>query len=234
MLYSILYPKQSVFVVVQSLSLVRLFVTPWTTICQASLSFTISQSLPKFLSIASVMPSNHLILCCPLLLSVFPSIKVFSSESAVCIRWPKYWNFRFSSSKVSLKTVTQTSSALVHPHWLPKAIRKEFKPLSWAQTRALSCVLWLGTYPFLLTDLQTYLGSVVFPTSPLPAHSIHRNSIKEDKPTSASCSPSPPHRLPSPHWDSLDLLSWACGNWLGLATQPSRSFVPSLDLGFQN
>ena len=78
-------------VAVQSVSLVRLFVTPWTVALQASLSFTISWSLLKFMSIESVMSSNHLILCHPLLLlpSVFPSIRVFSNESALCIRWPK-------------------------------------------------------------------------------------------------------------------------------------------------
>ena len=72
--------------------------TPWTTACQASLSFTISQSVLKLMSIESVMPSNHLILCHPRLLlpSVFPSIRVFSSESALPIRWPKYWSFSFS------------------------------------------------------------------------------------------------------------------------------------------
>ena len=78
---------------VQSLSHVQLFSTPWTTAHQAFLSITNSQSLPKPMSIESVMPSNHLILCCPLLLlpSIFPSIRVFSNESALCIRWPKYW-----------------------------------------------------------------------------------------------------------------------------------------------
>ena len=87
-------------VVVQLLSHVRLFATPWTAAHQASLSFTISQSLLKFTSIESVMLSNHLILSCPLLLlpSIFPSIKVFSSESALRIRWPKYWSFSFSIS----------------------------------------------------------------------------------------------------------------------------------------
>ena len=87
-------------VVVQPLSRVRLFVTPWTATHQASLSFTISQSLLKLMSIESVMPSNHLILCRAFLLlpSIFPSIRVFSSESALCIRWPKYWSFRFSIS----------------------------------------------------------------------------------------------------------------------------------------
>ena len=79
------------------LSHVLLFVNPWAASCQASLSFTISQSLFKLICIESMMPSNHLIFCCPLLLlpSIFPSIRIFSNESAVCIRWPKYWNFNF-------------------------------------------------------------------------------------------------------------------------------------------
>ena len=87
-------------VVVQSLSHVHLFVTPWTAACQASLSFTKSWSLLKLMSIESVMPSNHLILCRPLLFlpSIFPSIRVFSNESVLRIRWPKYWNFSFSIS----------------------------------------------------------------------------------------------------------------------------------------
>ena len=82
----------------QSLSCVRLFASPRTAACQASLSITISWSLLKLMSIQSVMPSNHLIFCCPLLLllSIFPSIRVFSSESALHIRWPKYWSFSFS------------------------------------------------------------------------------------------------------------------------------------------
>ena len=92
-----------VFVVVQSLSCVRLFVTPWTAARQASLSFTVSQSLLKLMSLESVMPSNCFILCHPLLLlpSIFPSIRVFPSESALCIRWPKYWSFSFSISPSS-------------------------------------------------------------------------------------------------------------------------------------
>ena len=89
-----------VIVVIQLLSRVQLFVTPWTAARQASLSFTISQSWLKLMSIESVMPSKHLILCHPLLLlpSIFSSIRVFSNESAVCIRWPKYWSFSFSIS----------------------------------------------------------------------------------------------------------------------------------------
>ena len=87
-------------VVVQLFSHVQLFATPWTAAHQASLSITNSQSPPELMSNESVMPSNHLILCCPLLLlpSIFPSIKVFSSESALYIRWPKYWSFSISPS----------------------------------------------------------------------------------------------------------------------------------------
>ena len=84
---------------VQSLSRVLLFVTPWTAALQASLSITNCRSLPKPTSIELVMPSNHLILCRPLLLpSIFPSIRVLSNESALRIRWPKYWSFSFSIS----------------------------------------------------------------------------------------------------------------------------------------
>ena len=85
---------------VQLLSLIQLFVTPRTAACQASLSITNSWSLPKLMSIESVMPPNHLILCCPLLLlpSIFPSIRVFSKESVLPIRWPKFWSFSFSLS----------------------------------------------------------------------------------------------------------------------------------------
>ena len=84
----------------QLLSHVRLFVTPWTAGCQASLSITNFWSLLKLMSIESVMPSNHLILCCLLLLlpSIFPSIRVFSNESSLRIRCPKYWSFSFSIS----------------------------------------------------------------------------------------------------------------------------------------
>ena len=87
---------------VQSLSRVQLFVTPWTTAHQASLSITNSQSLPKPMSIESVMPSSHLILCHPLLLPpILPSIGVFSNKSVLHIRWPKYWSFSFSISPSS-------------------------------------------------------------------------------------------------------------------------------------
>ena len=86
--------------VVQMPSGVQLFVTPWTSACQAYLSFTISQNLLKFMSTESVMPSNHLILCHPFLflLSIFPIIRVFSNVLALLIRWPMYWSFSFSFS----------------------------------------------------------------------------------------------------------------------------------------
>ena len=98
LLFNTVLPEQ--FSSVQSLSHVWLFATPWTAARQASLSITNSRSPPKPMSIESVMPSNHLILCCPLLLlpSIFPSIRVFSNESALHIRWPKYWGFSFNIS----------------------------------------------------------------------------------------------------------------------------------------
>ena len=96
-------PASGMFSSVQSLSCVQLFATPWTAARQASLSITISQSLLKVMSIKSVMPSSHFILCRPLLLlpSIFPSVRVFSSESALQIRWPKDWSFSFSISPSS-------------------------------------------------------------------------------------------------------------------------------------
>ena len=118
--------------VVQSLSRVRLFATLWTAARQASLPFTISRSLLKLMSIESVMSSNHLILCCPLLLppSIFPSIRVFSNVSALHIRWPKYWSFSFSISPsneysglisfrmdwLDLLAVQGTLKSLLQPH----------------------------------------------------------------------------------------------------------------------
>ena len=91
--------KKTTFSSVQLLSHVQLFATPWTAACQASLSITNSWSLLKLMPIESVMPSNHLILCRPLLLpSIFPNIRVFSNKSVLHIRWPKYWSFSFSLS----------------------------------------------------------------------------------------------------------------------------------------
>ena len=93
--------------------------TPWLAARQAFLSFTVSQSLLKFMSLESVMPSNHLILCCPLLLlpSIFPSIRVFSNESAPCIRWPKYWSFSFSMVLSEFLQRGEAGTSLLI-HWL--------------------------------------------------------------------------------------------------------------------
>ena len=98
---NLLYPSYPSSV--QSLSYIRLFATPWTATCQASLSITNSQNLLKLRSIVLVMPSNYLILCHPLILlpSIFPSVWVFSNEPALHIRWPKYWSFSFSISPFS-------------------------------------------------------------------------------------------------------------------------------------
>ena len=95
---------------VQSLSCVPVFVTPWTTARQASLSFTISWSLLKLMSIESVMPSNHLILCCPLLPlpSILPTIRVFSNGSMLHIRWPECWSFSWAHWPVFLKWWSET------------------------------------------------------------------------------------------------------------------------------
>ena len=93
------YTYTYTFSSVQSLSCVLLFATPWTAACQASLTITNSRSLLKLMSIESVMPSSHLILCRPLLLlpPIPPSIRVFSNESTLCMRWPKYWSFSLAS-----------------------------------------------------------------------------------------------------------------------------------------
>ena len=104
--FLLLCEKSGVLSSVQSLSRVQLFVTPWTAAHQASLSITNYQNPPKPMSIELVMPSSHLILCRPLLLlpSIFPSIRVFSNESALLIRWAKYWSFSFSASVLPVNT----------------------------------------------------------------------------------------------------------------------------------
>ena len=129
---------------VQLLSCVRLFATPWTAACQVFLSITNSRSLLKLMSIESVMPSKCLILCCPLLLLplVFPSIRVFSSESALHIRWPKYWRFSFSISPsnkhpglisfrmdwLDLLAVQGTRKSLLQHHSLKASFLNAYQP----------------------------------------------------------------------------------------------------------
>ena len=142
------------FVVVQLLSHVWLFATPWTAACQASLSFTISWNMLKLMSFESVMPSNHLIFCCPFLLlpSMFPIIKVFSSKLALYIRWPQYWSFSISPSNeysgfISLRidwfdllTVQGTLKSLLQPHpceglypwvWVENNMLWSLRPMTW-------------------------------------------------------------------------------------------------------
>ena len=121
---------------VQSLSHVQLFATPWIAACQASLFITNSRSIPKLMSIESVMPSSHLILCCPLLLlpPIPPSIRVFSNESTLHMRWPKYWSFSISPSNehsglislrmdwLDLLAVQGTHKSLLQHHSLKASI----------------------------------------------------------------------------------------------------------------
>ena len=137
---------------VQPLSHVRLFVTPWTAARQASLCITNSWSLLKLMSTESVMPSNHLILCCPLLLppSIFPSIRVFSNESVLRIRWSKYWSFSFSISPSSeysglisridwldLLAVQGTLKSLLQHHFgLPQRTKEKRRACRWHFTSA--------------------------------------------------------------------------------------------------
>ena len=121
-------PKFSVLIA-QSLSHVLLFVTPWTAALQASRSITISWSFPKLMSIESVIPSNHLVLCHPLLLmpSIFTSLRVFSIESVLHIRWPKYWSFSFSVSPYN-----------EHSGWFPSGLTGLISLLSKGLSRVFS------------------------------------------------------------------------------------------------
>ena len=140
--------------VVQLLSRVQLFVTPWTAAHQAPLSFTISQSLLKLVSIESMTPSNHLILYHPLLFlpSIFPSIRIFSNESALCIRWPKYWSFSFNISP------SNEYSGLIsfRIHWFdPFAVQGTLKSLLQTIWKHSSSVLSL-LYGSAFTSIHDY------------------------------------------------------------------------------
>ena len=118
--------------------------TPWTAACQASLSLTISWSLLKLMSIESVMPSNHLILCRPLFLlpSIFPSIRVFSNNMALHIRWPKHWNFSVSTS------LSNEYSVLIsfRMDWFDLlAVQRTLKSLLWHHV-SKACILWCSAF----------------------------------------------------------------------------------------
>jgi len=128
---------------VQLLSHARLFVTPWTAASQVFLSITNSQSLLTLMSIELVMPSNHLILCHPLLFSpsIFPSIRIFSSESALCLMWPKYWNFSFSISPSN-----EQSGLIFRMDWLDLlAVQDTLKSLLQHHSPKAS-ILWCSAF----------------------------------------------------------------------------------------
>ena len=150
--------------VVQLLRHVQLFGTPWTVAHQVSLSFTISQSLLKFMSIESARPPNYLILCCPLLLlpSIFPSIRVFSNKSALHIRWPKYWNFSFSIHP------SNGYSGLISLWFDFLAVQGSLKSFLQHHSSKAS-ILWVQlSHPYMTTGKttaltrQTFVGKVTF------------------------------------------------------------------------
>ena len=150
---------------VESLSCVRLFVTPWTAARQASLSITNSQSPPKLMSIESVMPSSHLILCRPLLLlpSIFPSIRVFSSESALHIRWPKYWSFNFNISPAS-----EHPGLIFRMDWLdPLAVQGTLKSLLQHHSSEASVLRRSALFTVQLSHPYTTPGKTTFHTNPI-------------------------------------------------------------------
>ena len=149
-----IHPNFYQFSSVQSLTPAQLFATPWTEALQASLSITNSQSLLKFMSIELVMPSNHLILCHPLFLlpSIFPSIWVFSSESLLCIRWPKYWSFSFIISPSS----EYSGSISFKIDWLDLlAVRGTLKNLLQHHS-SIASVLWYSTF-FMVQLSHSYM-----------------------------------------------------------------------------
>ena len=138
---------------VQKLSRVQLFVTPWTAACQVSLSITNSRSPPKLMSIESVMPSSHLILCCPLLLlpPIPPSIRVFSNESALHIRWSKYWSFSFNIS-----ISNEYSGLIFRMDWLDLlAVQGTLKSLLQHHSSKAS-ILWHSAF-FIVQISHSYL-----------------------------------------------------------------------------
>ena len=150
---------------VQSLSCVQPFVTPWTEAHQASLSITNSRSLLRLMSIETVMPSNHLILCSPLLLppSVFPSIRVFSNESVLHIRWPKYWSFSFSSSSSNehsgLISFRNDWFAISHPRddsSRPTVIQGTLESYPTPQFETISSLAFSLHYGLTVTSIHDY------------------------------------------------------------------------------
>ena len=140
---------------VQSLIHVQLFVTPWTAARQASLSTTNSQSLPKPMSIDSMMPSNHLIFCRPLLLlpSIFPSIRVFSNETALHIRWPKYWSFSFN---ISFSNEHQDWSPLGWTGWISLQPRDSQESSQMSQFKSINSLVLSFLYSPTVTSIHDH------------------------------------------------------------------------------
>ena len=132
-----------------------LFATPWTAACQASLSLTNSWSLLKFVSIESVMPSNHLILCHPLLfpLSIFPSVRVFSNEWVLLISWPKYWSFSFSVSPSQVRVLI---SFRIDCFWSPCSPRDPKESFSIPQFKNINFLALSLLYCQTLTSIDDY------------------------------------------------------------------------------
>ena len=144
--------KKTQFSSVRSFSRVQLFVTPWTATWKTSLSITNSRSLLKLMSIESMMPSNLVILCCPLLFlpSIFPSIRVFSNESVLLIRWPKHWTFSFSISPSN--EYSGLSSFRMDLLAVQGTLRSHLQYLSWSISSSLLSFLYSPT----LTSIQDY------------------------------------------------------------------------------
>ena len=152
-----LAPNLSQATVVQLLSFVRLFGIPWTVTCQTLLSSTISRSFLKLMSIESVMLSNHFILCCPFLLwpSIFPSIRVFSSELALCIRWPEYWSFSFIISP------SNAYSGLIS--YRTGLISLQSKGLFFQRYKSKASILWCSA--FFISHLYKPTGKIIAVTT---------------------------------------------------------------------
>ena len=180
----------AVVVVVQLLSHVHFFATPWTAACQASLSFIITQVLFKLMSLEFVMPSNHLILCCPLLLppSIFPSIRVFSNESVLHTRQPKYWSlslsispsneysglisfrmdwFEFLAIQGTLKSLLQHHSSKASIHWCSAffMVQLSHPYMTTGKTIALTRRTFVGKVMFLLFNMLSRLVITFLPRS---------------------------------------------------------------------
>ena len=188
---------------VQLLSCVRLFVTPRTTAHQASLSITNSQSPPKPMSIESVMPSNHLILCRPLLLlpSIFPSIRVFSNESALHIRWSKYWSFSFSPSneysglisfrmdwfdllaaQETLNSLLQHHRSKVSIHWCSAFFIVQLSHLYMTTGKTIALTIWtfVGKVMSLLFNMPSRLVITFLSKSKRLLISLQNNTSRKD------------------------------------------------------